>query len=67
MKGKLEFDLPEEEVEFKMASQGHILSSIIDDAHNYCRTQIKHVDLCSESEKHLRILRDLLQEGLIHD
>ena len=50
MKAILEFNLPEEEVEFEEASKGNRFKRSLEDYDNYLRDQIKHNDNLSSEE-----------------
>ena len=42
MKATLEFILPEEEPEFRLAQNGGRYSSVLDDIYNIARSELKH-------------------------
>jgi hypothetical protein len=45
MKSILEFDLPEDDYEFTMATKGHKYFMVLWDYNNYLKTILKHGDL----------------------
>jgi len=60
MKGKLEFDLPEEDEEFNMAIKGALYRYVLQDVDNFMRDRIKYgnlpdkdADIYEEVRKHI--------------
>ena len=62
MKATLEFNLPEEDAEFRMAIDGTWWKYVVTEMDEYFRSQIKYQDLSGEVTKALQAARDNLHE-----
>lgn len=63
-KGILEFTLPEEDEEFKNASNGIVYKLILSDMDNYLRSRLKHEELSEPVREVLQAVRDKFWELL---
>jgi hypothetical protein len=62
MKATLEFNLPEEDAEHRMAIDGSNWKYVVTEMDEYFRSQIKYQDLSGEVTKALQTARDNLHE-----
>jgi len=62
MKATLEFNLPEEDAEHRMAIDGSNWKYVVTEMDEYFRSQIKYQDLSGEVTKALQAARDNLHE-----
>lgn len=62
MKAILEFNLPEDKEEFKLANQATSYYLVIEDIDNYLRSRIKYEQNSEEVEKVLQEVREKLYE-----
>lgn len=62
MKAVLEFQLPDEQEEFKLAQDGVLYSIVLHELDNYLRGKIKYEDLPEEIDKIYQEIRDKLHE-----
>jgi hypothetical protein len=64
LKAILEFDLPDENPEFQLATNASKLMMVVDDIKNYCRNRLKYSsDPLSElHEKDLLAIQEMLSE-----
>lgn len=73
MKAILEFNLPDEEFDFKKASEGKYLHFAVSEFDNQLRAWIKHGHQFKDADEALREVRSLLHRSLdeenisIHD
>lgn len=63
MKAKLEFKLPEEKLEFYLASHAHDLWEVLWDLDQHLRSQLKHGDITEETYEALDSVRSLLWDS----
>ena len=62
MKAILEFNLPEEAYEHRMAIDGISWKYVVSEMDEYLRSQIKYQELPEEADKTLQAARDYLHE-----
>ena len=62
MKAILEFELPEDTNDFKLAINGHEFFSALFDIHNECRSYLKHVATSDEGIKIVESIQQLIPE-----
>ena len=62
MKATLEFNLPEEDAEHRMAIDGSNWKYVVSEMDEYLRSQIKYQELPEEVDKALQAARDNLHE-----
>jgi hypothetical protein len=62
-KATLEFTLPEEDREFKLAISSGEMSSCIWEVDQYCRGILKHGDPSQEIREHLENIRKIILES----
>ena len=67
MKAKLEFDLPEEQDDFEVASNGWKYCSVLFDLDNFLRNKLKYEKLTEEQDKAYSEVRELLWNTLRND
>ena len=67
MKAKLEFDLPEEQDDFEVASNGWKYRSVLFDLDNFLRNKLKYEKLTEEQDKAYSEVRELLWNTLRDD
>lgn len=60
MKATLEFNLPEEQEEFKTAAKAGETMSVVEDVLNYIRSRLKYANLPETSIAELREIRSRL-------
>lgn len=60
MKATLEFNLPEEQEDFKTAAKAGETMSIVEDVLNYIRSRLKYANLPETSTEELREIRSRL-------
>jgi len=60
MKATLEFNLPEEQEEFKTAAKAGETMSVVEDVLNYIRSRLKYANLPETSTEELREIRSRL-------
>jgi hypothetical protein len=63
MKAMLRFDLPEEEEQFRHATNGSAAHSALYEVDNYLRCQVKYAGLAEDVENELQKVRDLLRSS----
>jgi hypothetical protein len=67
MKAKLEFDLPEEQDDFEVASNGWKYRSVLFDLDNFLRNKLKYEKLTEEQYKAYSEVRELFWDTLRDD
>jgi hypothetical protein len=67
MKAVLEFDLPEENIEFQSAINGHKYKSAIWDFDQLLRSEMKYKELSDETYKAYKWCREELRKILLED
>lgn len=60
MKATLEFNLPEEQEDFKTAAKAGETMSVVEDVLNYIRSRLKYANLPETSTEELREIRSRL-------
>ena len=60
MKGKLEFKLPEEQEEFKVAQEGGAWKSVVWEVDQWLRNKLKHGEMDGKAAELLQEVRDLI-------
>ena len=61
-KAMLKFDLPEEQEEFKAATQGAAARNLLWEIDQHCRGVIKYGEASEETRKALEYIRTLIRE-----
>jgi len=61
-KGILEFELPEENPEFKRAVHATDVICVLDEIKQYCRNQLKHGEHSEETDKILEEIQSIAWE-----
>jgi len=64
MKATLEFNLPEEQEEFRVASDAGSTMSVVEDVLNYIRNRLKYEDLPADVAEALEEVRNRLLEAV---
>ena len=67
MKAKLEFNLPEDNQDFKLAQRGKDYFCVIWDVLNEIRSYLKYGHQFKSVEECLEVIRDILSEAQIED
>ena len=64
MKAILEFQLPEESVEFALACASGALSGVVDEVRQHVRNRLKYFELGAEATRELEDLQRVLHEAM---
>lgn len=67
MKAILRFDLPEEQDEFRAATQGRQAKTTLWEIDQHCRSVLKYTDPTPEEERLAEVIRNMIPYELLED